>query len=111
MTPEQIEIAREAMALPGAPCRDESFIFPSQHKRIHDGMEPIHVWDISDTSPAGWALGGVLLGALGNLADVLVFYGVNEWRIEGEDCAYPLSDACCRVALSVGHWPGGLKHD
>lgn len=111
MTPELIDLARRAMALERAPL---SALWRLGLVR-HDDTGNVIV-DLADTGADGWAIGGVLLGALGE----------DRWRMRpmrksftwhnGDDhpCAYPwrdastLAEACCRVALARGDWPGGL---
>lgn len=114
MTPELADLARRAMALEGAPR------FWGVGARLADTTiscgtldcsAPPMVWDLADRSPAGWALGGVLLGALGEDRTFIdhscggpYFFRSNlkTWR-----CA-TLSEACCRVAIAIGRWPGTI---
>lgn len=111
MTPELITLAREAMALEGAPVDDLRRLGLIRH---HDREVSV---DLAETSPAGWALDGVLLGALGlNWGEVRVYneeIGVR-WRnshgVWAEATGRTLAEACCRAAVGLlGCWPGGLS--
>lgn len=108
MTPEQIELARKAMVLEGAPDATPT----GAHVSYRSGLTTTPLWDLSSTTPAGWALGGVLLGALGEQrvcvgcsapTVFIVLGGIKTWRCD------TLAEACCRVAVALGRWPGGVK--
>lgn len=118
MTPEQIELVREARALLGAP--DVPFT-PCPTRIINRPDYGIEIlWDIADTSPLGFALGGVLLGALGGELAYRIEIDhdptnrYTRFLVEDVNCELlvlsTLSEACCVVALVNGCWPGGMNN-
>lgn len=102
MTLDLITLAREAMALEGAPRFHMPEALPHREG----------VWDLANTDPDGDALGGVLLGALGSHRKKLVMLP-RTFRIWNMGSGYTfcptLAEACCRVAVSLGRWPGGVE--
>lgn len=122
MTLDLITLAREAMVLEGAP--DAPCMLAPSHGSEHTAIRAIgttDVWNLAATTPAAWALGGVLLGALGHhRARVVTGYDGSVWWFDGDvkdahssthvhrwtHCK-TLAEACCRVAMSLGRWPGG----
>lgn len=113
MTPELIDLARRAMALEGAPV---DALWRLGLVR-HDDTGNVIV-DLADTGADGWALGGVLLGALSPAALESTKHTDGSWSVL---CRHPatgwtrrffstgtLAEACCRVAVALGRWPGTL---
>ena len=119
MTPEQIQLARAAMALPGAPVFSG---IPGEYRwrEFETGI----LWRCTgipgENRPLAWlpnltdaATGGVLLSLLIRNAED----GQVVWRTDltgsdifvhvGEKCSKysgNLAESCCRVAIKVGRW-------
>lgn len=117
MTPEQVELARKAMALPGW-----VFATPESHKmeprRSQRGLlwvrssHPRGPW-VPDLTDYSGATDGVLLKLLGpgwetwSGTSGAVVTQSPSWK----DLHYvgaTLAEACCKAALAIGRWPGGL---
>lgn len=118
MTDNLQDLARRAMGLPGAPLVGVGGfawkVLPVDSGPNPDAME--WIWDLADTSPAGWALGGVLLGAIWPHTERVVVGPGNDCghcSFMGDDARWheagTLAEACCWVALSLGRWPGGVE--
>lgn len=109
MTPELADLARRAMALEGAPSLPPLYRVP---------MYPVEggaVWFLTRTGLPGGVLGGVLLRALGDHVLEVTRHTGKTWSVlyrrpDGEirrsGCHANLAEACCRVALTLGRWPG-----
>lgn len=106
MTPEQIELARRAMALPGAPRGPGGCILWTWW------LVPEQVDRIPDFNDLTGATDGVLLKLLGPKVAVYYSYTNLEWVVaipfSGVIARAPyLAEACCRAAVALGRWPGG----
>ena len=122
MTPDQIELSRRAMSLPGAP-KPPALRPYSRPLEVHMGASTRRdgagiLWvDVAakDSANYDWlpdvrdpATGGVLVAMLGaERAEVMpdsdgYLAGLNDWI----RCA-TLAEAACHVAIAVGRWAGG----
>lgn len=119
MTPKQIEIARRAMALPGAPCFRPSGLSgvetASNGKlaRRAGGILWLEVGStgrVPDLADPTGATDGVLLRLLGpgwtvwNRPDGT--WSLNK-SFDAPVVGATLAEACCLAANALGRWPGG----
>lgn len=119
MTPDLIDLARRAMALPGAPRifdRDGTVGYVTVPMPSAGRTVTCRVWDLDDSSESGGTLGGLLLWALegawtriSRQADSSVrITDIERGAVAHFDGAN-LAQACCRRAVEYGCWPGGVE--
>ena len=110
MTPAQIEIARRAMALPGAPRGPGGGILWTwwlpfeQVDRIPDFSDPSGATDgaLLRLLGDGWTMGRTSEGR------VRLFVSKRPGKaVLTPHEAATLAEACCLCAIDLGRWPGG----